>query len=309
MRYEDAEAYRFLGDRILFERLLGSKGVAVVLPPHHVLVSTSHPVQVRTLDDGRIEASLLDPSRDWITLRLEARRLAEATPVSAHADARSGRADAESVRPLSVNAAYAPAAQAVPTTSDATPSLERAHEDREIVYDLDAPETHSFRLHHDFTESRPGTDTYLNVVRAGSRVSNPRAILLDTGAALAVEEMTGADALAAGLGAEDEIRPEAEVVVVRHPAVEPGRSIRVRIEETYTDPERYRLDAGELAWDRSFGRTRNALVLPAGWHVVVNAIPATISETPDGRTRLDYVNPRPDTIAVSLRARRDLDAR
>jgi hypothetical protein len=42
---------------------------------------------------------------------------------------------------------------------------ERAHEDREIVYFLQQPETHAFRLYHDYTESRPGADQYFNVVR------------------------------------------------------------------------------------------------------------------------------------------------
>jgi hypothetical protein len=58
---------------------------------------------------------------------------------------------------------------------------ERAHQDREIVYFLQQPETHAFRLYHDYTESRPGVDKYFNVVRAGSQVSDPSAYVLDTG--------------------------------------------------------------------------------------------------------------------------------
>jgi hypothetical protein len=34
------------------------------------------------------------------------------------------------------------------------------------------------------------------------------------------------------------------------------------------------------------------------------SIPATISETEHGRIRLDFVNPRPDEIAVLIKARR-----
>ena len=44
---------------------------------------------------------------------------------------------------------------------------ERAHQDREIVYFLNDPDTHSFSLYHDYTESRPGVQHYFNVVRAG----------------------------------------------------------------------------------------------------------------------------------------------
>ena len=49
---------------------------------------------------------------------------------------------------------------------------ERAHQDREIVYFLQDPTTHSFSLYHDYTETREGVDKYLNIVRAGSTVSN-----------------------------------------------------------------------------------------------------------------------------------------
>jgi hypothetical protein len=74
--------------------------------------------------------------------------------------------------------------------------------------------------------------------------------------------------------------------------------------ETYTDSVRYKLAGDELVWDRSFGRPFNAVVLPAGWILTNSSIPATITTTPDGRTRLDFVNPRPDEIAVLLTARR-----
>jgi hypothetical protein len=181
---------------------------------------------------------------------------------------------------------------------------ERAREDREIVYFLQQPETHAFDLYHDFTETREGADRYLNVVRQGSTVSNPRAVVLDTGEPLPVETLKG-DAIAkAGLDLGEPVRPDSEVVVVRFPPIAKGRSLRLRISETYTDPGRYRLEGDTLVWDRSFGRLRNAVVLPAGWHVTNCSIPATASETEDGRIRLDLVNPRPDEIAVLLTARR-----
>jgi hypothetical protein len=74
--------------------------------------------------------------------------------------------------------------------------------------------------------------------------------------------------------------------------------------ETYTDSARYRIEGGMLVWDRSFGRPANAVVLPPGWYVTNSAIPGSISETADGRVRLDFINPRPDEIEVLLTARR-----
>ena len=74
--------------------------------------------------------------------------------------------------------------------------------------------------------------------------------------------------------------------------------------ETYTDIVRYRLADDELVWDRCFGRPANAVVLPAGWTLTNSALPAAVSTLPDGRVRLDFVNPRPDDIAVLITARR-----
>jgi len=181
---------------------------------------------------------------------------------------------------------------------------ERARQDREIVYFLQPPETHAFDLYHDLTESREGVDKYLNVVRAGSTVANPKAVVLDTGEALPVETLKGEAIRAAGIDIGEPVRPESEVVVIRFPRIAAGQTLRLRISETYTDPGRYRLEGDELVFDRSFGRPRNAVVLPSGYYLTNSSIPATLSETDDGRIRLDFVNPRPDEIAVLITARK-----
>jgi hypothetical protein len=78
------------------------------------------------------------------------------------------------MRIVAVTAFLAPAilaAQSTPPTLGANRAgrlSERARQDREIVYFLQQPETHAFDLYHDYTESRPGVDNYLNVVRGGS---------------------------------------------------------------------------------------------------------------------------------------------
>ena len=181
---------------------------------------------------------------------------------------------------------------------------ERAHQDRDIVYFLQQPETHSFDLYHDYTESREGTDKYLNVVRKGSRSAKPSARILDTGDVLKAETLRGDEITRAKLDIGEAVQPDSEVGVIRFPPVSKGRSVRLRISETYTDEKSYRLEGEELVFDRSFGRPRNAVVLPAGWYVTASAIPATVSQIPDGRIRLDFINPRPDEIAVLIKARR-----
>jgi hypothetical protein len=207
-------------------------------------------------------------------------------------------------RALLVLAAVAAAWPARAQDSGANRLTERAHQTREIVYFLQQPETHSFDLYHDYTEAREGVDKYVNVVRRGSTVSSPSARILDTGDALPAETFIGESIRRAGIDIGEEVRPDSEAVVIRFPPVKPGETVRLRISETYTDASSYRLEGEELVFDRNFGRPRNAVVLPDGWYLTGCAIPATVSRLPDGRIRLDFVNPRPDSIDVLIRARR-----
>jgi hypothetical protein len=208
------------------------------------------------------------------------------------------------INPVGLSMVLAASVDASAQAQEPARLVERARQDREIVYFLRDPETHAFDLYHDYTETREGTDRYLNVVRQGSTVANPSARILDTGAALKSEILKGEAITAAALDIGEPVRPDSEVVIVRFPPVVRGASLRLRISETYTDPARYRREGDELVWDRSFGRARNAVVLPAGWRLTASSIPATITETEDGRIRLDFVNPRPDEIAVLIKARR-----
>jgi hypothetical protein len=186
---------------------------------------------------------------------------------------------------------------------------ERAAQTREIVYFLQQPETHAFDLYHDYTEAREGMDRYLNVVRAGSTVSNPSAVLLDTGVPLETRILKGEEITRAHVDIGEPVKPETELVLIRFPAVKKGETTRLRISETYTDSARYRLEGDELIWDRAFGRPYNAVVLPAGWYVTHSAVPATVSLTDDGRVRLDFVNSRLDEIQVLIVAKRRNPAR
>jgi hypothetical protein len=181
---------------------------------------------------------------------------------------------------------------------------ERAHQDRDIVYFLQQPEAHSFSLYHDYTESRPGMNRYLNVVREGSKASNPSAYILDTGEKLTTRVMTGTEMAAEKITAEEPVSPTTEVVLIPFAPVKKGQSVRLRISETYTAPASYGLDGDELVFDRSLGRPRNAVVLPEGWYLLASSIPASVRQLPDGRIRLDFWNGRPDSVDVLIKAKR-----
>jgi len=65
----------------------------------------------------------------------------------------------------------------------------------------------------------------------------------------------------------------------------------------------YRVDH-LVGWYRTFGRPRNAVVLPAGWTVTASSTPAVITQESDGRQRLYFENNRNDEIQVLIRARK-----
>jgi hypothetical protein len=287
--YRDTKSYYREDGLIVFARGLGIKRNAVVLPAGYELVACNVPSQILTGSDGRIAVSFLNTYPVEAPLVVKARRLPKAPATPAEAAPAKGRGSL---------------ASASSGESMASRLSERAHQDREIVYFLQQPDTHAFALYHDYTERRPGVGAYYNVVRAGSRASNPAARLLDTGEALKVETLKGSELLAAKADVGEPIAPDTEVVVIRFPEVQKGQSARLRISETYTDAGRYSMDGDEFVWDRSLGRPRNAVVLPAGWYVTASSIPAVVTTTDDGRVRLDYDNPRTDEIAVLLKGRR-----
>jgi hypothetical protein len=181
---------------------------------------------------------------------------------------------------------------------------ERSFQNRDITYYLQQPETHSFRLFHDYTEERVGIDKYVNIVRAGSKASDPEAMLLDTGEQLKVETLKGQQISDKGIDIGTTPTANSEVIVIWFDAIQSGQSKRLRITETYTDPNRYLLHNDQLVWDRSLGRNRNTVVLPKGWALTTNSIPAKVSLTDDGRIQMRYINGRPDAIDVLLNAQR-----
>jgi hypothetical protein len=181
---------------------------------------------------------------------------------------------------------------------------ERAYQDREILYELQAPETHAFRITHDYTVRNAGEKYYFNVVRAGSHVTDPESIDLDSGETLKWETINGKTARDRKL-AVGEVKDDSEIVVtyLARP-IAAGATNRIRLKETYVDAKSLYLDGDELVWDRSFGRLRNTVVLPTGWYLSALSAPSTIQTLPDGRVSIYTVNPRNDDVRVYLRARR-----
>jgi hypothetical protein len=288
--YKDAKSYHRAGDAIVFERSIALPRAAFVLPSGYRLSDCNVPSQVLSDADGRIRVTFMNQMPGPVALVIKAR---PGAPTG----------EAARPRPLTNKRSWeAPPAQG-PT--ERARLSERAQQDRDIVYFLQPPATSAFSLYHDYTESREGVDKYLNVVRTGSTVSNPSAKILDTGEALKGDILTGAQMRAAHIDAGGEqVADDQQVVLTRFAPVKKGQSVRLRLAETYTAPRSYRLDWDELVFERSFGRPRNSVVLPAGWYLTALSIPGVVRQTSDGLTRVDFVNGRPDGIDVLLKGKR-----
>ena len=287
--YKDQTSYYTDAQGIVFHRPLGIQRNKVVLPAGYEVTGLTVPSQILTEPDGRVAINFMHGGAGEAPLLLHAAK-----------DAQTGSAAAPHA--LSKDKSWESPYQGLPERARLS---ERAHQDRNIVYFLQQPETHSFSLYHDYTESRPGINAYANVVREGSKASNPSAYVLDTGEQLATKVMSGAEMAAAKYNAGEEVEPKSEVVVIPFAAaVKPGESLRLRIAETYTAPVSYRLDGDELVFDRSLGRPRNAVVLPSGWYCTASAEPATVSQMPDGRVRLDFWDAEPEAVDVLMKGRK-----
>ena len=284
--YKDAKSYFTDGAGIVFNRPLGIKRNKIVLPPGYEVTGCTVPSQILTEPDGRIAVSFMHAGTGEAPLVLHALK-----------DAQAGVAPSKAGAAKSWESPY----QGLPERARVA---ERAHQDRDIVYFLQQPETHSFSLYHDYTETRAGINAYANVVREGSKASNPDAYIVDTGEKLRTQVMTGAAMAEAKVNAGEEVDAKADVVVIPFPAVKAGETLRLRISETYTAPVSYRVEGEELVFDRSLGRPRNAVVLPSGWYCTASAEPATVSQMTDGRVRLDYWADQPEAVNVLLKARR-----
>lgn len=181
----------------------------------------------------------------------------------------------------------------------------RAAQDLEIRYWLLDPATHQFRISHDFTVTRVGQKSVHSFVRKGSVVApDSKMFNLDTGQPLHTHLVSGREVNALGYYPNP---TDIDSVVVQGDLAKPvgdGESVRIRVEETYTDPVGYTVKDGELNWTRTLGRPLNFVTLPEGWRLTAVNTPTVITLDAQGRVMLRFTNIRADQLSVSIRARR-----
>jgi hypothetical protein len=267
--YIDAASYYVDKSGLLvFDRPFGIKRDVVVLPKGWELIGSASPGISSTDPDGRVRVSFENDRDDQLPVKITARR----------ADSSTGTAVPE--------------------------SFHRAAQDRTIRYWLLDPASHQFLISHDFTVTRAGQASVHSFVRKGSLVApDSKMIDLDTGKPLPTHLTTGKDVNA--LGYYPEKSPDDMVVVqgdLEHPVAE-GRSTRVRVIETYTDPVGYVMEGSELVWKRTLGRPVNYVTLPAGFMLTSVNTPATITLDEQGRVNLRFINTRNGDLDIAIRAK------
>jgi hypothetical protein len=172
------------------------------------------------------------------------------------------------------------------------------------LYELQAPETHSFAITYDVTVIREGAKYFFNPIRPGSTATKERVIERSTGQDLKFETVTGKDAKTTGEVSARAADEDLFLKVTLPGPVPNGGQTRIRIFKTYTDAPSYFLQDGLLVFNRPLGIKRNVVVLPQGWELISSASPAIVSTAADGRISLSFLNDRDDQLPVKITARR-----
>ena len=177
--------------------------------------------------------------------------------------------------------------------------------DEFTLYELMPPDTHSFAITYDVTQTKEGAEYFFNPIRRGSTASKERVIDRATGKELQFETVTGKDAKASGLVSPRTRDDDLFIKVHLLHAVPKGGEARIRIFKTYTDaPSYYVDDKGLLVFDRPMGIKRDEVVLPAGWELIGSASPGIVSTDAQGRVHISFLNDRDDELPIKIIGRR-----
>jgi hypothetical protein len=225
--YKDAKSYYRDGDTIVFDRSLGIRRNAVVLPLGYRLISCNVPSQVMATPDGRVMITFLNTSASAAPLVIRAKPgLAPFTP----------RIPATTGAPSTVTLA-----------SQASRLSDRAHRDREIVsYFPNDPSTHSFKpLSRPHRVASRHRALLQRRARRQQRVESLGGPARHRRGVESQETISGAELKKRGLDAGEAVTDTTQIVVISFPAVKQGQSARLRI-TSVLDANRYVLDGDEL---------------------------------------------------------------
>ncbi len=242
--YKDARTYYSEGDGIVWTRPLSAQRFGIVLPRGYSLVSANIASQIMTTSDGRLKLSLTNPSGGGSPITIRAHKTT-ATFV--------GQADAD-----------------------------KAADDTKTLYDLGAPESHSFRIEQTYSERHKGKTAKLTVAEYAKGIAN-----------LAVTDLDTADTLKVNNGS----------VELPVPIENDRQSAHLKVSGSVRDGS-YRLQQEQLTFERILHGPRNTILLPEGWEISSVSQPANTGSY-QGRIFVALVNiQNEDALRISIRARR-----
>jgi len=158
-------------------------------------------------------------------------------------------------------------------------------DDIKTLYDLDAPESGTIKVDQSYSDYHKGSkatlDTLAYLPLQGLKVTD-----LDTGKAFTPAKE----------GAKT-------VVKLEVPIVDDKQSAHIRITGTIKDAG-YKVENGDLVFDRTLHGLRNTILLPAGWEVSAVSQSGTIG-TYQGRAFVALINLNAEnSYRVTIRARK-----
>lgn len=173
-------------------------------------------------------------------------------------------------------------------------------------YELLAPESHSFRIFYEVTETRPGARFHFNAIRAGSEASDESVVDRATGKPLTFDVVTGRAAREdASAAPADSLRDEQKYIRVKLAAAVPQQGeARLLIRKTYADAASYFIEGPAIVFKRSLGIPRNSIVLPRGYELVSVNTPVQVATEADGRLKVSFINTFPQAADFHLTAKR-----
>jgi hypothetical protein len=167
--------------------------------------------------------------------------------------------------------------------SNTIPVSERAFDFAKTAYDLGDPAAHEVGVRHEYVEMQAGPRSSPPFF-GRHRLTGVEAMDMDTGRSLTAAERAGALS-----------------IDLSEPVGGSIKSAHLRVTGRETDPA-YRLEGGQLAWERTLYEPRTTILLPAGWEPVAISTPATVTTGRDARVAIQVYNPRIEPVGIAIRA-------
>lgn len=162
---------------------------------------------------------------------------------------------------------------------------DKVYSDIKTLYDLGDPDTHTFKVEQVYSDERKGDKAKLDIM-AYVPLQDLKVIDLDTAKPLTTVKDGN------GMAAKLEV-----------PIVDDKQSAHLKVMGRVQDAA-YKVENGDLVFDRTVRGLRNTILLPAGWDVAGVSQPATLGMY-QNRAFVALINIQAeDALRVSIRARK-----